>query len=243
MHLIKTSMRTALLASAGLLAVVSAGACLAQQPPSTQRAPLDASARTRMMEEHYSSGKFVLALVTAKRLCLQEGVQRACILGGEILEKGMGVPAKPEEAVKFYDRACVEKDKAMCLRAADIHLALVAKEPVPDGVYEDDWIGISESAAAYGAMAAYHHACELGDAQACYKGAGMYFTRFMGKRALQEYSKGCELGHADSCNGHALALQYGLKGPDGIPFDPAGAKAYFRKACDLGRKDACAKAK
>ncbi|MEN9491447.1 MAG: hypothetical protein RJA63_1896 [Pseudomonadota bacterium] len=243
MYLIKTLLKNALFASVGLLALVSASASLAQSQPSAERAPPSLESRLESMEKHYSSGRNMSAMVVGKRMCVQEGVVRACFIAGEILEKGLGVAANLQEAAKLYNRACMEKDKSMCLRAADIYMALVAKEPVPEGVFPEDWIGVSQSDAAYGAKVAYQSACELREAKACDVVGGIYLAGHMAKQALQAYNKGCELGHADSCYGYASVMHYGVQGPSGMPSDPMSAKPYFRKACDLGHKESCGKAK
>jgi hypothetical protein len=53
---------------------------------------------------------------------------------------------------------------------------------------------------------------------------------------VREYEKGCAKGNGSDCNMLGLRRQHGARG---IPPDPKGAEAAFKKACDLGAAIGC----
>ena len=192
------------------------------QAPSAQRAAPDVETRVKTMEGHYSAGKFVLALVSARRLCAWDHVARACVVAGDILANGKGVAANRREAVLLLDGACKGRDAAACL----------ALGKTLETMQEPD-AGSRSPADAYGA------ACDLGSRDACIlRGEYLTFTEAH-DQARTELSKACALDDAQSCANLAFYLEKGMGGPA----DANGAKALSRKACKLGHKESCERAK
>ena len=192
------------------------------QAPSAQRAAPDVETRVKTMEDHYTAGKFVLALVSARRLCTWDHVARACVVAGDILANGKGVAANRREAVLLLDGACKAHDATACL----------ALGKTLETMQEPD-AGSRSPADAYGA------ACDLGSREACIlRGEYLTFTEAH-DQARTALFKACALDDAQSCANLAFYLEKGMGGP----VDANGAKAQSRKACKLGHKESCDRAK
>ena len=86
----------------------------------------------------------------------------------------------------------------------------------------------------------YERACDLGDAEGCIKIADLYYNGIEisqnRPKAYTFYEKACDLNHGWGCfklgMGHA-------GGGDDIRLDRSKADFYLKRACDLGKEDAC----
>ncbi len=54
-----------------------------------------------------------------------------------------------------------------------------------------------------------------------------------------EIKKGCDLGDEDGCFSVGMVIYYGDE-REGITADKSEGRKYFKKACMLGKEDACA---
>ena len=99
------------------------------------------------------------------------------------------------------------------------------------------------------ARAYFHQACRMGHVMACTNlglliedkssRSGDEAARKCLVRDVASYEKACAAGHADACFNAARLYDGQLLYK--IPRDPAKARNLFEEACDLGRKEACAR--
>jgi hypothetical protein len=86
------------------------------------------------------------------------------------------------------------------------------------------------------AQTLYSTACSGGDGMGC-----RYLAKSVGPsnkgRAAALLVRGCYAGDGQSCDFAGGAYDKG----DGVPPDPARAKSFYRRACSLHIKSACAK--
>jgi TPR repeat protein len=145
-----------------------------------------------------------------------------CANLGYMLEHGFGVTlADPVEAGKVYERGCAAGEVDSCVNAAQLALDRGQSEVGKE-------------------LARLEKACQEGSGLACGALGQLYWTRRFGiardpQKALALANQGCDLGDAQACTlvGALLAV-----GEDLEP-RPAESDAAERRACLLGKLDAC----
>ncbi|MDR0747699.1 MAG: sel1 repeat family protein, partial [Helicobacteraceae bacterium] len=126
-----------------------------------------------------------------------------------------------------YAKACVKGNASACSNLGK--------------TYENAPVGLRDNAAV---QDAYKMACELKDANSCYKVGHMYheYLYYEGVKAdraaaAKFYKKACDLGDGNGCSG--LGMMY----IEGIYVEQNYSKAVelYEKACDLGVAASCVK--
>mgnify|MGYP005851515725 CR=1 FL=1 len=149
-----------------------------------------------------------------------------CFNLGVLYHEGTHVKRDLEEAARLYRQACSSGLTPGCINLGNLHLTRT---------------GAAKNLEA--AAQLYRQACDGGDAVGCTFLGSLHVNRTGVKQdpaaAIALYAQACEMGGAIGCYYHGRTLEDGI-GTDPDP-DPVAARAAYRKACDLGHDDACAR--
>jgi TPR repeat protein len=148
----------------------------------------------------------------------------SCTRGANMLRNGDGTKADPVRAMQQLAELCEGEDNpAACTYAA---------------WGWRDGTGVEEDTVK--AVSLYRRSCNDGYGHGCNEGAylldeGVGALSVDDVEATRLYTLGCELDHSMSC--YNLAYQY--QGGEGVTKSQSKADALLKKACDLGKEDAC----
>lgn len=184
---------------------------------------------------------------------------KACMIAGQMLQKGEGVPADVPRAADFFAKACAGGIAIGCAIEADIRYkgeggtpvdkararALYEKTCGPEMLENCGNAGIMNATGDGGpedkakARGFYDMACGGNDAQSCVAGGVMYLNGEGGAKdeakAKTYFEKACEAKSADGC--FNLAVVFG-KG-HGVAVDLNKYKELMQKACSMGSTKGC----
>lgn len=161
----------------------------------------------------YSEKKYDEAVKIWGDLCDDKDM-RSCVNIGFLYDNGLGVKADKNKAKKFYEKAC----------------------------FGEDWLGCKNLAITYfknqnfsKAAEIFAKGCELKDGFSC-ANLGYQYENGDGVvkdelKAIEFYKKGCIYEDGFAC------LNLGVSEANGNNFNEA--QKLFKKACELGNKNAC----
>jgi TPR repeat protein len=151
----------------------------------------------------------------------QLGSGQSCLaLGSSYFD----VESEQKRVSKLMDRACELGVAEGCTQIGYRYIAATGvAQDVPRG------------------LRALERGCMLGSAGACRR-SGAYYAYGEARdaaRSLALARQGCELDDGWSCDHVGFAYEYGEE----APLDKAKAREFYARACDLGERIACSKAK
>jgi hypothetical protein len=197
------------------------------------------------------------ALPFLPRACDHE--PKACMIAGQMLQKGDGVPADVPKAADFFGKACNGGIIVGCAIEADLRYKGEGGTPVdkarartlyektcgPEMLENCGNAGIMFATGDGGpedktkARGFYDMACGGNDAQSCVAGGVMYLNGDGGAKdeakAKTYFEKACEGKSADGCFNLAVIHGKGI----GVTVDINKYKELMQKACAMGSAKGC----